>query len=144
MVGQRRLRLVCCCLPGLLAGCGQPAAIHVETTIYSDGSCDRMIWQPKDKFLPDRALKPEWNARWKIVSDVSGPPGEPHSKTSMDDCKYFIARARLIVRGRSLRTIALPTMKSPTQGRVSSRGATRGRIMGSASNTAGRKSSRTS
>ena len=51
-----------------------------------------MIWQPKDNFLPDRALKPEWNARWKTVSDASGRPGASDSRASRDDCKYFIAR----------------------------------------------------
>ena len=92
MVDLRGLRLVRLCLLAVMAGCCPPSAIHVETTIYSDGSCDRMIWQPKDEFLPDRALKPEWNARWKTVSDGIGRPGGPDSKTSKDDCKYFIAR----------------------------------------------------
>jgi hypothetical protein len=78
----------------LAAGCGPslPAAIYVETAIHADGSCDRMIWQPKDKFLPELARKPEWNARWKTVSDASRRPGAPHSKASNDEYQYFIAR----------------------------------------------------
>jgi len=95
MAGQRELRLAgLCVLSVLAAGCctSQPAAIHVETTIHADGSCDRMIWQPKDKFLPDRALKPEWNARWKSVSDARGRSGASESKACADEQKYFIAR----------------------------------------------------
>jgi hypothetical protein len=93
MVGQRGLRLLRLCFLGVLAaGCCPPAAMRVETTIHSDGSCDRMIWQPKDKFLPEGALEPEWNARWKTVSDGIGRPGGSDSKALKDDCKYFIAR----------------------------------------------------
>jgi len=93
MVGQRGLRLAGLCFLGIItAGCCPPSTIYVETTIYPDGSSDRMIWQPKDKFLPDRALKTEWNARWKTVSDASGRPGVSNSRASNDQCKYFIAR----------------------------------------------------
>jgi hypothetical protein len=92
MAGQRKLLLASLWLLGfLVAGCGPPTAIFVETTIHSDGSCDRMIWQPKDMFLPDGALKPEWNARWKTVSDASGRPGTAGSRASEDERKYFIA-----------------------------------------------------
>ena len=57
-----KLRFAHLCFLGVLGvGCCPPAAIYVETTIHSDGSCDRMIWQPRDKFLPEQALKPEWN-----------------------------------------------------------------------------------
>jgi hypothetical protein len=63
----------------------------VETTIHVDGSCDRMIWQPKDKFLPDQALKPEWNARWKSVSDAPVRSGASAPKVCDDVQKYFIA-----------------------------------------------------
>ncbi len=93
MGAHRGLRLVGLWLLGLLAaGCCPPATIYVETTIHPDGSCDRMIRQPKDKFLPDRAFKPEWNARWKGVSDAKGRPGVDESEASKDQCKYFIAR----------------------------------------------------
>src|SRR5271165_2138819 len=93
MGGHRGLRLVGLWLLGLVAaGCCPPATIHVETTIHPDGSCDRMIRQPQDKFLPDRALKPEWNACWKSVSDARGRPGVDESEASKDQCKYFIAR----------------------------------------------------
>jgi hypothetical protein len=68
-----------------------PSAIYFETTIHPDGSCDRMNWQPKEKFLPDHALKPEWNARRKSVSDARGGPGKSGARTSNDDCQYFIA-----------------------------------------------------
>jgi hypothetical protein len=93
MPGQRRQRLASLFLMGILAaGCGPVPAIYVETTIHPDGSCDRMIWQPKHKFLPDQALKPEWNACWKTVSDASGRPGMGDSKVSYYQRKYFIAR----------------------------------------------------
>jgi hypothetical protein len=51
-----------------------------------------MIWQPKDKFLPGQALKPEWNARWKSVSDAARRSGASQSKDCDDEQKYFIAR----------------------------------------------------
>ncbi len=81
------------CLVGFfLAGCTAPPAIQIETVIHPDGSCDRMIWQPRDKFLPEAALKPEWNARWKSVSDAPGRPRVSDAKASEDGIKYFIAR----------------------------------------------------
>jgi hypothetical protein len=93
MASAQRLRLTSLCCMGLLAaGCCPPAAFYVETTIHPDGSCDRMIWQPKDKFLPEQALKPEWNARWKEVSDAGRPPVGFDRKPSSDDCHYFMAR----------------------------------------------------
>jgi len=93
MACQRGLQLKSLCLLGVLAaGCCPPATFYVETTINADGSCDRMIWQPKQKFLPDEALKPDWNARWKTVSDASGRPGVSDSKPSHGECHYFIAR----------------------------------------------------
>ncbi len=86
-------RFVGLCFVGLLAaGCCPPATFYVETTLHPDGSCDRMIWQPKDKFLPVQALKPEWNARWKTVADASGRPGESEPRAFKNNCKYFIAR----------------------------------------------------
>lgn len=93
MKGTWHARLVCLCGLGLwAAGCCPPAAFYVETTINPDGSCERMIWQPKDKFLPDEAKTPEWKARWKEVSDASRPAVGFDRKASSDDCKYFIAR----------------------------------------------------
>ncbi len=88
---SRSLALIFCFLGFVVAGCNAPPAFLVETVVHPDGSCDRMIWQPKDKFLPEQALKPEWNARWKTVSDASGRPGGDSSKGS-DELKYFIAR----------------------------------------------------
>ncbi len=73
---QRRLRLAGLCFLGVLAaGCGPPATLFVETTVHPDGSCDRLIWQPKDEFLPKQALQPTWNSRWKSVVDATGPHG---------------------------------------------------------------------
>jgi hypothetical protein len=93
MACSQRSPLRCLCFLGLLAaGCCPPAAIYVETTIHPDGSCDRMTWQPKDKFLPEQAKKPEWRARWKEVSDAGRPPVALDRKPSSDDCHYFIAR----------------------------------------------------
>ena len=95
MAGTRRWRLTCLGFLGLLAaGCCPPAAFYVETTIHPDGSCDRMIWQPKDKFLPEEAKKPEWKASWKDVSDASRPPVGSDRMASSSDCVYF--RAGLI------------------------------------------------
>ena len=92
MKGTWHARLVCLCGLGLwAAGCCPPAAFYVETTINPDGSCERMIWQPKDKFLPDEAKTLEWKARWKEVSDASRPSVGFDRKASSDDCKYFIA-----------------------------------------------------
>ncbi len=84
--------LALCLLGFSCVGCGPPAAFQIETIIHSDGSCDRTIWQPKGKFLPDQALKPEWKARWKTVADASGRPGGARSWASDDQLKYFIAR----------------------------------------------------
>ncbi len=90
---QRGLQLRSLCLLAVLAaGCCPPATFYVETTINADGSCDRMIWQPKDKFLPAEALKPDWNARWTTLSETSGRPGVADSKPSNAECQYFIAR----------------------------------------------------
>jgi hypothetical protein len=91
MARQWGVRLAGLCLLGVLGGCCSPT-IYVETTIHPDGSCDRMIWQPKDKFLPDQALGLAWNARWKSVSDAAGPHRNSGSRASADECKYFIAR----------------------------------------------------
>jgi hypothetical protein len=95
MQDQSRLPLACLCLWAILvAGCSSspPPAFHVETTIHADSTCDRLIWQPKEQFLPAQALKPEWNALWKSVSDASGRPGLSDTRAGDDPCKYFIAR----------------------------------------------------
>ncbi len=76
-------------------GCGSPAWIQVETVIHGDGSCDRTIWQPKDEMLPDDALQPAWNVRWKSINLVAIPPelakqaknGQPN-----DEHHYFSAQ----------------------------------------------------
>jgi hypothetical protein len=102
-----------CLLASLATGCGSPARFSVETVVHPDGSCDRTTWQPKDEFLPDEALKPEWIAalrhpeqppgpdlpkealrpewiaRWKSVVDASGPPGLSPSGASAGRNKYF-------------------------------------------------------
>jgi hypothetical protein len=111
--------LLLCVMATLASGCscGPYASFRVETTVHPDGSCDRMIWQPKgtslatpalqpagaagklaniakpkNEFLPDEALTPEWNARWTTVTDASGPPQEPGSKSTQDSFQYFVAR----------------------------------------------------
>jgi hypothetical protein len=101
MARQRILRIGGLCFLGTLAvGCC-PApfpAIYVETTIHPDGSCDRMIWQPKEKFLPGDALKPEWNVRWKSVSDASGRSGTSASRAADDECltKHLLDEAERV------------------------------------------------
>jgi hypothetical protein len=60
-------------LTAVMPGCVPYAAFEVETTIEADGSCVRTIVQPKGEFLPDEALKPEWNARWQSVTDTDMP-----------------------------------------------------------------------
>jgi hypothetical protein len=90
---HRRWVAPVCFLGVIVAGCScPPAAVYVETTIYQDGSCDRMIWQPKGQFLPDEAKKPEWKARWKEVTDAARPPVRKAPKGPSDERKYFIAR----------------------------------------------------
>lgn len=74
------------------AGCCPPAAFHVETVVHPDGSCDRLIWQPKKGFLPDEALRPAWNQRWKTVEDAPRPPEPAKPGASADRCAYFMAR----------------------------------------------------
>jgi hypothetical protein len=118
MIGKWHPWLLPACFLGLLsAGCCPPT-FYVETSLHPDGSCDRMIWQPKDWFLPDEALtpewksyqealqkpgvkvlavepelfKPEWKARWKTVSDTDGPHGGSRSGRGNPQCQYFIAR----------------------------------------------------
>ncbi len=54
-------------------GCAPYAAFEVETAIQPDGSCVRTIVQPKGEFLPDETSKPEWNARWRSVTDADVP-----------------------------------------------------------------------
>ena len=71
-----RTRLPVVCLVGflfLVSGCTAPPAIQVETVIRPDGSCDRMIWQPRDKFLPEAAFKPEWNLGVEECFGVARP-----------------------------------------------------------------------
>ncbi|MDR3619897.1 MAG: hypothetical protein P4L85_11155 [Paludisphaera borealis] len=75
----------------LASGCGGPAFVQVETVIRSDGSCDRLIWQPKGEMLPDDALAPAWNARWKGVSDVLIPPAFSAGNQQPGDRAYFHA-----------------------------------------------------
>ena len=50
----RSLAQALCLLGFISAGCNAPPAFLVETVVHQDGSCDRMIWQPKDKFLPEQ------------------------------------------------------------------------------------------
>jgi hypothetical protein len=77
------------------SGCGSPPLIQVETVIHGDGTCDRTIWQPRDKMLPEGALKPAWNARWKSINLVAIPPelaklAQNGQRT--DEHHYFSAR----------------------------------------------------
>jgi hypothetical protein len=93
MTNPLRWNFVAACFIGaLFAGCTPPPAFQIETVIHPGGSCDRMIWQPKEKFLPDGALTPEWNARWKTVADAPERPGGSGSKASTDEFTYFVAR----------------------------------------------------
>ncbi|WP_337174697.1 hypothetical protein [Paludisphaera sp.] len=63
------------CLTLLAAGgCGPGPMVQVETTIRPDGSCERSVWQPRDRLLPDEAFTPAWIARWRKVEDVVVPP----------------------------------------------------------------------
>jgi hypothetical protein len=79
-------------LAALSAGCGNPPIFTVETVVHPDGSCDRTVTQPKSQALPPEALKPEWNARWTSVKELSGPPGSPPSGSTDETDKYFTAR----------------------------------------------------
>jgi hypothetical protein len=82
--------LVVC--PSLLAsGCGDPALIQVETVVRADGSCERLIWQPRGEMLPQDALSPAWNARWKGVSDVLIPPAFSEGDRKPGNRSYFHA-----------------------------------------------------
>ena len=82
-----------CFLGVTLAGCGPPAKLFVETTVHPDGSCDRLIWQPKDQFLPKQALQPAWNSRWKSVVDASGPHGTPGAHAREKLTKFVVRTA---------------------------------------------------
>jgi hypothetical protein len=81
-----------CVLATLSAGCGSPATFTVETIVHPHGSCDRTICQPRTECLPAEALKPEWNARWKSVTDVKGPSASPRAGRPVGTEEYFIAR----------------------------------------------------
>lgn len=75
----------------LASGCGAPALFQVETVIRSDGSCDRLIWQPKGEMLPEDALAPAWNSRWRGVKDVIIPPAFSDGNPRPGDRAYFHA-----------------------------------------------------
>ena len=75
----------------LASGCGSPALFQVETVVRPDGSCDRLIWQPKGEMLPEDALSPAWNSRWRGVSDVTIPPAFSDGNTRPGDRAYFHA-----------------------------------------------------
>lgn len=60
-------------LAAVTPGCAPYAAFEVETAIQPDGSCVRTFVQPKGEFLPDESSKPEWNARWRSVTDTDMP-----------------------------------------------------------------------
>lgn len=74
-------------------GCGAPPLLQVETTVRSDGSCDRSIWQPKDKLLPGTAFSPAWTASWTTVVDVRIPPAFADQSSSSGG-PYFHAAGR--------------------------------------------------
>lgn len=75
----------------LASGCGSPALLQVETVVRPDGSCDRLIWQPKGEMLPEDALAPAWNSRWRGVSDVIVPPAFSDGNPQPGDRAYFHA-----------------------------------------------------
>ncbi len=60
-------------LAAVTPACAPYASFEVETAIQPDGSCVRTIVQPKGEFLPDEGSKPEWNARWRSVTDTDMP-----------------------------------------------------------------------
>ncbi len=92
MTGKRHPWLILSCLLAAhSAGCGSPATFTVATVIHPDGSCDRTIDQPRGEFLPAEAFRPEWIARWKSVTDTSGPPESRRSGGSAGKEKYFTA-----------------------------------------------------
>ncbi len=68
------LLAVACLAPSVLGGCGSVPFVQVETTIRPDGSCERAVWQPRDRMLPAEAFTPAWLARWRKVEDVAVPP----------------------------------------------------------------------
>ncbi len=78
-------------LGGLTTGCGNPPAFFVETTVHSDGSCDRTILQPKGDCLPDFALKPAWNRQWKSVVDMPDPREKSRGILRNEALNYFKA-----------------------------------------------------
>ena len=117
MDNSRRSRIIAVgFLAFLAAGCGPQPVILVETAVHPDGSCDRMIWQPRGKFLPAQALLPIWNARWKSVAVASRRPKPAGFRASDDQYTYFIARARFRAPARFLRIIDIPMRKSVTRG----------------------------
>lgn len=71
-------------------GCGSPAMVQVETTIRPDGSCERAVWQPRDRMLPAEAFQPAWLARWRKVEDVAVPPAFAKINSKPDE-PYFHA-----------------------------------------------------
>ncbi len=76
------------------SGCESAPLIQVDTRIHSDGSCDRTIWQPRDKLLPEDALKPAWNARWKSIKQSAVPPelaNQAQNGQANDEHHYFSA-----------------------------------------------------
>jgi hypothetical protein len=93
MSGKWHSRLMSVAVLGLVSsGCCPPASFFVETTLHPDGSCDRMIWQPREDFLPVEAFQPAWNARWKSIADAPGPPEMPESRARLRKRPYFTAR----------------------------------------------------
>jgi hypothetical protein len=82
-------------LPLAACGCGSPPLIQIATVIHGDGSCDRTIWQPRDEMLPDEALKPAWNARWKSIDLAAIPPElakQAKRGQKIDGLQYFSAQ----------------------------------------------------
>jgi hypothetical protein len=76
-------------------GCGSPPLIQIATVIHGDGSCERTIWQPRDELLPDEALKPAWNARWKSIDLAAIPPElakQVKDGQKVDGLHYFSAQ----------------------------------------------------
>ncbi len=88
----RRHLVVVAILSACCAGCGSPPLFQVETRILPDGSCQRMIWQPKGEMLPKDALEPAWNARWNSVGPVDVPPAFAKQYPSHGDHQYFMAK----------------------------------------------------
>lgn len=87
---------------GLLiaGGCGSPPYFQAETTVRSDGSCDRTIWQPASDMLPPEARRPEWSEPWTSVRPIHAPPAFADKIVKGGENKYFTAKGSFASPGK--------------------------------------------